>query len=114
MLKNEKNIDFSLIDKSLLNIQLVQKLEAVQSICESQIIITSGFRSVKYDKSIGGSGKNAHTRGLAVDIRCRNSRDRFYIIRALILYGFNRIGDEKDHIHADIDKSLDNNVLFRE
>jgi hypothetical protein len=105
-------IDYTLVDKDFLNIQLTQKLEAVQSICESQIIITDGFRTREQEIKMGGTGTGAHTRGLAVDIRCRCSRDRFYILRALILYGFNRIGDEVDHIHADIDKTLDQDVLF--
>jgi hypothetical protein len=114
MLNNSLQVDYSLVDKSLLDSQLVQRLEALQNICNSQIIITSGFRTVAEELALGGTGTGAHTRGLAVDIRCRTSQDRFNIIRALILYGFNRIGDEVDHLHADLDKSLAPNVLFRE
>lgn len=114
MLNNFFEVDYSLIDKSLLNIQLVQKLDACQSICDTQIIVTSGFRTVEEDLALGTSGNTAHVRGLAVDLRCKTSQDRLNIIRALILYGFTRIGDEATHIHADIDKSLPPNVLFRE
>jgi hypothetical protein len=101
------------VDESFLNIQLTQRLEAVQNICDSQIIITDGFRTREQELKLGGTGTGAHTRGLAVDIRCRDSQTRFNIIRALILYGFTRIGDEVDHIHADIDKTLPDSVLFR-
>lgn len=106
-------VDYTLIDVSFLNIQLEQKLDAVQSICASQIIITDAFRTKEQEIKMGGTGNGAHTRGLAVDIRCKDDQTRFNILQALILYGFKRIGIEADHIHADIDKSLANNVLWR-
>lgn len=107
------DIDFSMIDKSLLNVQLIQRLEGVQSVLKSPLVITSGFRTHAEDLAIGSSGNSAHVRGLAVDIRCKTSQDRYQIVEALFMFGFKRIGIEVDHIHADIDKSLPLGVLFR-
>ncbi len=106
-------IDYSLVNKSLLNIQLIQRLEGAQSVLKSPLIITSGFRTKEEDIAVGASGNSAHTRGLAVDIRCKTSQDRYDIVEALFMFGFKRIGDEADHIHTDIDKSLPLGVLFR-
>ncbi len=105
-------VNYSLIKKELLNTQLIQAVEAVQFICKSQIIITSGFRTVAEDKLAGASGNSAHVRGLAVDIRCHTSQDRYNIMEAVFKYGIKRIGNEVDHIHIDIDKSLPNSVLW--
>jgi hypothetical protein len=62
----------------------------------------------------GGSHvKNtAHQRGLAVDIRCHNSRPRFRILLGLIRVGFTRIGVYDRHIHVDMDDSLVQEVVW--
>jgi hypothetical protein len=95
-----------------LKYKLVYRLETARELAGIPFIITSGFRSPEEDVAVGASGTSAHTRGLAVDLRCRTSQDRFKIVRALILAGFNRIGDEIDHVHADIDDSLPQDVIF--
>jgi len=97
-----------------LQIKLVQKLDQAREVAGVPFIITSGLRSPSGSVAVGGSKGDAHTRGLAVDLRCRDSQTRFKIIGALFACGFNRIGDEVDHIHADIDKLLPQNVLWRE
>lgn len=50
---------------------LVNKLEVVYKRLNcSKIIISSGFRCVKHDKSVGGSGTGQHTLGRAADYCC--------------------------------------------
>ena len=50
---------------------LITKLEALYSTLNcSKIIVTSGFRCVAHDKSVGGSGTGQHTVGKAADICC--------------------------------------------
>lgn len=51
--------------------ELISKLEALRSALScSKIIVTSGFRCVAHDKSVGGSGTGQHTLGKAADIIC--------------------------------------------
>ena len=66
--------------------------------------ITSGYRCITHNRSISGSVKDsAHTKGLAADIACSDSRTRGYIIGALFEAGFNRIGIHEHFIHVDDD-----------
>jgi zinc D-Ala-D-Ala carboxypeptidase len=62
----------------------------------------------------GGSHveNSAHGRGLAVDIRCRDSHTRFRILRGLLHVGFNRIGIYDRHCHVDYDSSLPQQVAW--
>jgi len=75
--------------------------------------ITSGFRCIAHNRSISGSVKDsAHTKGLAADIACSDSRTRGYIIGALFEAGFNRIGIHEHFIHVDDDPSKDADVVW--
>jgi len=69
--------------------------------------INSGYRTIKHNKKIGGVKSSSHLKGLAVDIKCIDSRSRFIIVNSLINAGFTRIGIAKTFIHVDcdIDKS---------
>ena len=50
---------------------LITKLETLYSTLNcSKIIVTSGFRCVAHDKSVGGGGTGQHTLGKAADICC--------------------------------------------
>jgi zinc D-Ala-D-Ala carboxypeptidase len=75
--------------------------------------ITSGYRCIAHNRSISGSVKDsAHTKGLAADIACSDSRTRGYIIGALFEAGFNRIGIHEHFIHVDDDPSKDADVVW--
>ena len=93
--------------------ELVKRLDSAREIAGIPFIITSGLRSPADSIKAGGFGTDAHTGGFAVDLRCRGSRERFLIIKGLIMSGFRRIGDEIDHIHADIDPDKDIDVIWR-
>jgi len=45
--------------------------------------ITSGYRCIAHNRAVGGVKDSAHTKGLAADIACSDSRTRGYIIGAL-------------------------------
>ena len=66
-------------------------------------IITSGYRCPRHNEEIGGKPDSAHLKGLAADILCRTSQERFKIVQALIWVGFRRIGIGKNFVHADLD-----------
>ena len=46
-------------------------------------VITSGYRCPSHNRAVGGVANSAHTKGLAADIACSDSRTRGYIIGAL-------------------------------
>lgn len=51
--------------------ELVDKLERLyKNLNCSKIIVTSGFRCVNHDKTVGGNGTGQHTKGTAADICC--------------------------------------------
>ena len=60
-----KEHDFQIDD------DLITKLEKLYAVLNcSKIIVTSGFRCVAHDKSVGGSGTGQHTLGKAADTCC--------------------------------------------
>lgn len=70
--------------------------------------ISSGYRCKKHNKAVGGKANSAHTKGLAVDIKCHDSDTRYKILEALFVIGFERIGVSDNFIHVDNDLSLPN------
>lgn len=92
--------------------QLLYMLDAAREIAGIPFVLNSAYRSKEWDKSKGRTGNSAHTRGLAVDIRCNSNANRFIILQALLQVGFTRIGVGKTYIHADIDKSLAQRVVW--
>ena len=78
-------------------------LDEARSIAGVSFHINSGYRTRVHNERVGGSKNSSHLRGLAADIRCRNSSERFLIVAALIAAGFNRIGIANSFIHVDND-----------
>lgn len=65
--------------------------------------INCAYRSLAYEKSKGRNGLSSHVKGLAVDIATPNHADRLFIVAALIMMGFRRIGIARTFIHVDDD-----------
>lgn len=95
-----------------LDTECVAKLDWARGRAGVPFIITSGFRSPEDNERVMGVEGSAHTKGLAVDLRVQDSHTRYRIIQALILSGFNRIGIYTNHIHADTDLSLPQEVMW--
>ena len=77
----------------------------------------SACRCEDHNAEVGGSTESAHLFGgwretTAMDIRVRNSRERFLILSGLIAAGFTRIGIAKTFIHADADPGKDPRVVW--
>lgn len=92
--------------------ELVKMLDKAREFAGIPFVITSGLRTVEENMKVGGVENSSHLKGLAVDLRCTNSRERFLIIKALIYIGFVRIEIKKDHIHCDIDISKDLQIIW--
>jgi len=103
----------------LMDETLLQMLDEVREKFDKPIHITSGYRTAAHNEAVGGkmpdengNGGSSHLRGLAVDISCKNSKDRFDLINCLLDVGFSRIGIAKTFIHADIDTDKVQGVIW--
>ena len=97
-----------------MNPKLLLMLDTARKIAGIPFVINSSYRSSNKNTSVGGVNNSSHLAGLAVDIACSNSFDRFIIINALIRVGFTRIGIGKRHIHCDIDFEKNQDVIWLE
>src|SRR4029077_17365525 len=96
-----------------LNESFVSKLDQARDLAQTPFRITSGKRTFLENEQIAGAVKDsAHLEGLAVDLYCFLSEERFRIVKALIHVGFNRLGIYKKHIHVDDSKTLPQNVFW--
>ena len=96
-----------LMDKNLLLM-----LDEARDKFDKPIHINSGFRTPAHNEAVGGTENSSHLKGLAVDISCNNSSDRFDLINCLLDVGFSRIGVAKTFIHADIDQDKTKGVIW--
>lgn len=95
------------MDKNFLKL-----LDKLRHRCGFPLYITSGYRSKEYNELMGGSHLSAHTKGLAVDIRCSTSYERLIIVIEAFKLGINRIGVYNKHVHLDIDETLPPLVMW--
>lgn len=87
-------------------------LDAIREEAGIPLVLTCAYRSEEYDKAKGRSGNSAHTKGLAVDIKCNSSATRMAIINAALTIGIKRIGIGKNFVHLDADDTLPQNVIW--
>lgn len=90
----------------------VYMLDSARTIAGVPFEINSGYRSQEHNYLVGGVDNSAHTKGLAADIKVKNSRERKKIIDALLSVGFTRIGIGKTFIHTDLDSTKAANVVW--
>ena len=92
--------------------EIVHMLDAARKIYGKPMKINSGYRTISHNKKVGGVSSSSHIKGLAADIACSNSVDRFKMLGALKQVGFKRIGVAGTFIHVDIDKDKTQNVIW--
>ena len=96
----------------LMSNEIISMLDVVRKKYGKAIDINSGFRTPKHNAEVGGKVTSSHLKGLAVDISCTNSTDRFKLEGILKEVGFTRIGMGSTFIHVDIDKEKTQKVLW--
>ena len=96
----------------LVSNELISMLDVARKKYGKSMAINSGYRTIEHNAKVGGKPESSHLKGLAVDIACNNSTDRFKLESILREVGFKRIGIAKTFIHADIDKDKAQNVLW--
>ena len=90
----------------------IQMLNRARDIANIPFRISSGYRCEKHNEKEGGKKNSAHTKGWAVDIKTRGSRERYIILTSLIEAGFNRMGIADTFIHVDYDPDLPKEVIW--
>jgi uncharacterized protein YcbK (DUF882 family) len=96
----------------LVSDELISMLDVARKKYGKPIIPNSGFRTPKHNAEVGGKVTSSHLKGLAVDISCTNSTDRFKLEGILREVGFTRIGMGSTFIHVDIDKEKTQKLLW--
>ncbi len=91
---------------------LLDMIDKAREIYGKPIRVTSGYRTEPHNRKVGGVDSSSHLKGLAIDVACVRSNDRFEMLTALIEVGFNRIGVASTFIHVDIDPDKVSNVIW--
>ena len=96
----------------LVSNELISMLDVARKKYGKSLVINSGYRTIEHNAEVGGKPDSSHLKGLAVDISCTNSTDRFKLEGILREVGFIRIGMGNTFIHVDIDKEKTQKVLW--
>jgi uncharacterized protein YcbK (DUF882 family) len=91
---------------------MLSKIDMIREEFGKPIYINSGYRTEYHNEKVGGSPTSSHLKGLAIDVSCNNSSDRFKLINLFIKHGIKRIGVAKTFIHIDVDKDKSQNVIW--
>ncbi len=96
----------------LMDPKLLDMIDEAREIYGKPIHVNSGYRTEAHNRKVGGVSSSSHLKGLAIDVACVRSDDRFKMLNALLEVGFNRIGVAGTFIHVDIDKDKSQNVIW--
>jgi len=99
--------------------EALENLIGLRLMHNKPMTINSGHRSVAYSKENGYSTTSAHTKGLAFDIKVRNSKERFDLLHTIFAAidqehpcAPHRVGIAKGFIHVDWDYSKTQEVAW--
>ena len=95
-----------------MNEEFLYMLDAARKIYGKPMHVNSGYRSEEHNKKVGGVSSSSHLKGLASDISCKKSNERFEMLQAFIKAGFKRIGVADSFIHIDNDKDKSQGVIW--
>ena len=90
----------------------LEMLDEARAIADVSFTINSGYRTKAHNEKVGGKPESSHLKGLAADIKCKDSRSRYIILDALFQVGFTRIGIANSFIHVDADFDKSQNVIW--
>ena len=92
--------------------EFLEMLDNARHMAGIPFIINSGYRTKEHNRSVGGKKNSAHLDGFAADISATTSRERMWIVGALLEAGFNRIGIGRTFIHVDNDPHKPEEVMW--
>ncbi len=83
-----------------MNSDFLIRLDELRKLVDEPLIITSSYRSIDYNKSVGGASKSQHLIGNAADLACNNGILRAKIIYNALSLGMS-VGAAKGFVHVD-------------
>lgn len=88
-------------------------MQKIRDLLGQPIFISSGYRSPKLNKAIGGSATSAHCYGYAVDFKCPNFGTPYEVTKKIIASGlkFDQIIWEGTWVHVSFDPKMRNQKL---
>lgn len=95
-----------------MNAGFLAQLDKVRELSGIPLVLNSAFRSLDWERKQGRTGSSSHCKGLAVDIRCNTSANRYKIVKAALAVGISRIGIGKTFVHLDADRDKVQGVIF--
>lgn len=98
--------DENVFDK--MDMDLLTRIDVLRDLVDEPLTVTSSFRSVDYNQSVGGSKSSMHLLGRAVDLSCNNGTLRRKIVKNALDLGLS-VGVAKLFIHID---NRDNEIVF--
>ena len=87
-------------------------IDAARKAYGKPIKVNSGFRTPEHNSKVGGVSNSSHLKGLAIDIACSDSNERFLLLGALLKVGFKRLGVGTSFIHVDVDPTKSHEVIW--
>lgn len=97
-----------------INETLVGIVQGIRDSIGAPLHVASGCRCAKRNAAVEGRVNSAHTRGLAVDLQCTDSRTRYEIIHNALRAGVKRVGVYDTFVHIDLDDSLPQEVIWND
>ena len=95
-----------------MNPEFIKILEKIREKAGFPFIINSAYRTSTHNAEVNGKETSAHMKGIAVDIKVNDSRQRHDLIRAAIECGISRFGIGNGFVHLDLDFSKDQRVIW--
>lgn len=94
---------------------LAEHLERVRVILAKPMIVSSGYRSPKLNRAVGGTLRSAHIHGYAADFICPAFGRPIDVCRALLHAGlkFDQLIEEGTWVHVSFDPQMRQEVLTK-
>jgi uncharacterized protein YcbK (DUF882 family) len=95
-------------------LSFLSKLDQAREVAGIPFKVNSGYRTPAHNTKVGGVKSSSHMNipCNAVDIHVKGSVERYKILEAAIIVGFNRIGIGKNFIHLDTDESKSQEIVW--
>ena len=90
----------------------MRRLEQCRYIFDKPMVINSGYRSPKHSIEAAKDKPGEHSQGMAADVACDSSRDRYDLVRAAIHAGFHRLGIADTYVHLGLSYRKDKDVIW--
>jgi len=93
--------------------EFMKKLQTLRELYGGGLTVTSGIRCEKHNASsaVGGKPDSAHLSGVAADIKCDSSMQRYKLLSAALML-FDRVGVASNFLHLDSAKGKAQSVCW--